>query len=151
MTRCALILLLWLTFYPCQAEDESHPEITVSTCRLNRRVILCKKFKIEVRVKAHVFTLEQHINGGKATFSLPMEVRTAADRDLIVQTPEGAFEIDDLENWWWTDNWELGLEHRPFSNEYGGSLKKDKKTRCFGYLVYTNTEPGRVISTTNCK
>jgi len=55
---------------------------------------------------------------------IPADVATPPNADLIVHTAEGIFEIDKLESWWWKDDWELGLEHRPFSDDFGWVYKK---------------------------
>ncbi len=141
-------LLLALPF--STGQEARRREVTLSVCKLDQSPVPCAKFGLEARIRGQLIQLEQYVNAdGKSAFLVPGDLKAARGIDLIVHTPHGAFQVNQLENSWWRDDWELGLEHRPFSDDYGWAVK-NKKRKCLGYVVYTNSEPGRVVSTTDC-
>lgn len=148
--RLATILFAVLPSAMGVAQDSKVSRVVVSACTLDRSRIPCASFKIKARVREQAIEVKLFLTeGGQFVSLIPDEFKTAKKLDLIVNTPNGWFELDQLDKSWWRESWELGLEHPPFSEDYA-YLVKNKKTKCLGYLIYPNSEPGGMISTTNC-
>jgi hypothetical protein len=146
---CAALVLLCSG--TSNGQDSASGEILISECRLNGITTPCTNFKLIARAGGHVVSVQTHERSkGQVVFELPNEFKGSDKIDLMVNTKTGWFEIAQLDRSWWRDTWELGLEHRPFSDDYGWVVTS-KRTKCLGYLVYVNSEPGRVVSTEkNC-
>lgn len=96
--RFKVVLLPLLLLGAQTAGQDSEPrKVFLRTCRLGGAVQPCDKFQLKVRAEHRVVEVRQFAhNHGRGGFLIPDEFKSAKRLDLIVETPNGGFELDQL-------------------------------------------------------
>ena len=115
-------LLLALPF--STGQEARRREVTLSVCKLDQSPVPCAKFGLEARIRGQLIQLEQYVNAdGKSAFLVPGDLKAARGIDLIVHTPHGEFQVNQLENSCGEMTGNLDLSIGPFRTIMAGQLR----------------------------